>query len=610
MASQGPEMTSPVCLIENTASGLQMNQEALEILSRIEQPVVVVAIVGLYRTGKSYLMNKLAGQKSGFSLGSTIQSHTKGIWVWCVPHPVKADHTLVLLDTEGLGDVEKGDTKNDCWIFALAILLGSSFVYNSRGTIDNQALENLQYVTELTDLIKVKSQADNEEEDDIHYVRFFPNFVWAVRDFTLELKIEGKDVTQDEYLENALSLRKGTGKKVSDYNLPRQCIRNFFPTRKCFVFVPPTAPEKMKNMEFLPETELCPTFVQATREFYHYVFQQSDVKKLKGGHKVTGRMLGSLATTYVETIRSGAVPCLENAVIAMAQIENESAAREGLTAYQEGMKQSLNFPETQEELSQKHAHWEKQALEIFMKRSFKDENHEHQNNLAEEIMRHYVSIVEMNETSSIQICRKLLEDESAFMVQKLQAGVYASVGGYEIYCEDRNVVVEKFRATPRKGVKAEEVLDQFLTEKKAEAESILQADKKLTENEKQIAGEKERVALAEQQIKAEEERRLQIERLYQDEKQSHEENLRQLKLKMEEEMEKNRIEADEALNSKLKEQEELLKRGFEQQSRMMQDEINDLKKDAKRNIWTDVIVPVATEGLRTFADFLRGRRSK
>uniref|UniRef100_A0A8C4T9J8 Guanylate-binding protein 1-like n=1 Tax=Erpetoichthys calabaricus TaxID=27687 RepID=A0A8C4T9J8_ERPCA len=264
MASQGPEMTSPVCLIENTASGLQMNQEALEILSRIEQPVVVVAIVGLYRTGKSYLMNKLAGQKSGFSLGSTIQSHTKGIWVWCVPHPVKADHTLVLLDTEGLGDVEKGDTKNDCWIFALAILLGSSFVYNSRGTIDNQGEHFLNtdgYVTELTDLIKVKSQADNEEEDDIHYVRFFPNFVWAVRDFTLELKIEGKDVTQDEYLENALSLRKGTGKKVSDYNLPRQCIRNFFPTRKCFVFVPPTAPEKMKNMEFLPETELCPTFV-------------------------------------------------------------------------------------------------------------------------------------------------------------------------------------------------------------------------------------------------------------------------------------------------------------------------------------------------------------
>ena len=32
---------------------------------------------------------------------------TKGIWVWCVRHPHKTDTCLVLLDTEGLGDVEK-----------------------------------------------------------------------------------------------------------------------------------------------------------------------------------------------------------------------------------------------------------------------------------------------------------------------------------------------------------------------------------------------------------------------------------------------------------------------------------------------------------------------
>jgi len=44
---------------------------------------------------------------SGFALGGTIESKTKGIWMWCVPHPNKEGHTLVLLDTEGLGDVKK-----------------------------------------------------------------------------------------------------------------------------------------------------------------------------------------------------------------------------------------------------------------------------------------------------------------------------------------------------------------------------------------------------------------------------------------------------------------------------------------------------------------------
>ncbi|KAK7811068.1 hypothetical protein U0070_010227 [Myodes glareolus] len=138
-------MPSPVCLIENINGQLEVNQEALGILSNIKQPVVVVAIVGFYRTGKSYLMNKLAGKKSGFSLGSTVQSHTKGIWMWCVPHPQKEGSTLVLLDTEGLGDVEKGDNQNDCWIFALSVLLSSTFVYNSMGVINQQAMDQLQY---------------------------------------------------------------------------------------------------------------------------------------------------------------------------------------------------------------------------------------------------------------------------------------------------------------------------------------------------------------------------------------------------------------------------------------------------------------------------------
>ncbi len=39
----------------------------------------------------------------------------------------------------------QGDRNHDTWIFTLAILLSSTFVYNSQGTIDQNAIDGLQY---------------------------------------------------------------------------------------------------------------------------------------------------------------------------------------------------------------------------------------------------------------------------------------------------------------------------------------------------------------------------------------------------------------------------------------------------------------------------------
>lgn len=58
-------MKGPICLVKNEKEQLAVNSKAIRILDKISQPVVVVAIVGLYRTGKSYLMNRLAGQNHG-----------------------------------------------------------------------------------------------------------------------------------------------------------------------------------------------------------------------------------------------------------------------------------------------------------------------------------------------------------------------------------------------------------------------------------------------------------------------------------------------------------------------------------------------------------------
>jgi len=66
--------------------------------------------VGKYRTGKSYLINKLLLDKPAFQIGSSVNACTKGLWMYKDVVKTKEEGKFVLvLDTEGLGamDVNK-----------------------------------------------------------------------------------------------------------------------------------------------------------------------------------------------------------------------------------------------------------------------------------------------------------------------------------------------------------------------------------------------------------------------------------------------------------------------------------------------------------------------
>ena len=56
----------PVQLIfEDETKRLRLNDEVIADLQKVDHEVNVVAVVGLYRTGKSLLLNRLAGVKDG-----------------------------------------------------------------------------------------------------------------------------------------------------------------------------------------------------------------------------------------------------------------------------------------------------------------------------------------------------------------------------------------------------------------------------------------------------------------------------------------------------------------------------------------------------------------
>ncbi|KAK7159589.1 hypothetical protein R3I94_005819 [Phoxinus phoxinus] len=602
----GGLMSAPVCLIENDENGkLCVRKQAKDILDGIKEPVVVVSVVGLYRTGKSYIMNRLAGEQSGFALGNTIESKTKGIWMWCVPHPYKEGHTLVLLDTEGLGDVEKGDEKHDTWIFCLAVLLSSTLVYNSLGVIDNTALEKLHYITELTENIRVKAEVSRDEDESADFMRVFPSFVWAVRDFTLELKRGDDPITSDEYLEGALKLKPGSSPQTVKFNLPRRCLRHFFAVRKCFVFPRPASTQNMRRMEELAEEDLDSEFLEQANTFCHYIYDNADPKTVSGGRTITGTALGNLAEVYVEAIRSGKVPCLENAVVSLAKIQNVRAVEQALESYMTEMLSMAQLPMDPADLSNVHTVAEKKAIEGFITMSFNDNDQIYQQELMRKIHNEYEDMCQQNLQASHMQCETVLCEVFDTLEKGISDGLYLKPGGYRQFRDMLAQLAKEYRARTQSQIMCEEVLSMHLKAKEEVGNMILQADESLSaaEQEKEVQRLKNEI-LEQRQRGLEEQNRLQ-EQAFKDMQRTHDEHLNQIIHQMEREQERMRRDNEQVMEAKLKEKETLLQQGFREEAARMQSEIDSLKADMnKQETSQPSTMSKVLDGVGTAATFL------
>ena len=176
----------------------------------------MLGVAGMYRTGKSYLLNRmLLGRSNGFDVGPTTNACTKGLWVWSKPiqgyTPEGEPLNVLIIDSEGIGSLDE-DNNHDVRIFSLVLLISSFFLYNSLGSIDESALQSLSLVVNLTKHIQIKSnQAKGLEDIDAdEYAPYLPSFLWVVRDFALQLlDQDGDPITAKDYLEKALKEQKG-----------------------------------------------------------------------------------------------------------------------------------------------------------------------------------------------------------------------------------------------------------------------------------------------------------------------------------------------------------------------------------------------------------------
>mmetsp|Transcript_16158 Transcript_16158/g.13709 ORF Transcript_16158/g.13709 Transcript_16158/m.13709 type:complete len:145 (-) Transcript_16158:258-692(-) len=134
---------------------IKINRQALDYIRNLNTRIAVISIVGPYRTGKSYLLNRFAGVQKGFQLGSSTNPCTRGIWIWGKPIKLSDDLHLLLLDTEGLASYTR-DENIDAKLFTLTALMSSTMVYNVMQSIDEKAIESLSFIANLTKYLSME----------------------------------------------------------------------------------------------------------------------------------------------------------------------------------------------------------------------------------------------------------------------------------------------------------------------------------------------------------------------------------------------------------------------------------------------------------------------
>jgi hypothetical protein len=91
--------------------GYHVHESGAALLTSLKGKIAVVCLAGKYRTGKSFLLNQLVGQKLSFSVGNTVESHTRGIWI-SAPGIVSSteegeEADVVFMDSEGMSSTDK-----------------------------------------------------------------------------------------------------------------------------------------------------------------------------------------------------------------------------------------------------------------------------------------------------------------------------------------------------------------------------------------------------------------------------------------------------------------------------------------------------------------------
>ncbi|XP_073006148.1 uncharacterized protein [Typha latifolia] len=384
------ERAFPIVEPDDGHTKLRLSREGLEAIQRITTPIAAVAVIGPYRSGKSFLLNQLLTLScdKGFGVGHMRDTKTKGIWVWGTPVELVIDGSKVsvlYLDTEGFESIGKSNVYDDR-IFALATVLSSVLIYNLPETIREADISRLSFAVEIAEEFygRVKGQD----------VAFEPaKLLWLIqRDF-----LQGKSV--QEMVNEALKRVPNTGgdRYLDQINQIRDSLAIMGDNSTAFSLPQPHLQRtKLCDMK---DSELDQAYIKKRDQLKQLVASITKPKIVQGKH-LNGKEFVLFLEQILEALNKGEIPSTGSLV----EVFNKVILERCLKVYNQHM-DNLGLPVPVSKLQHFHDEAQIEAKNLFDQQHF-GRHHAAQSSLKldDGIQKVYRNFLLANEYQSSKLC--------------------------------------------------------------------------------------------------------------------------------------------------------------------------------------------------------------
>ena len=177
----------PIQLVYISDGMIEPTVEAINLLTALKnEKLSILSLNGPLSSGKSFLANNILNKSSsGFKSGEK----TQGIWIWGKPITLKDNSKLLVLDCQGLNKKDEENISHK--IFILSVLLSSYAVYTTRGELNDEAINDFIYYTDLSNKINVHGDKNSKLNNIDNLKNYFPELIF-VNDTSPKEGIEDK----------------------------------------------------------------------------------------------------------------------------------------------------------------------------------------------------------------------------------------------------------------------------------------------------------------------------------------------------------------------------------------------------------------------------------